>query len=104
MKDSIFCGIQVVENEQHFLLECPLYTDYRTILLQVCHTNIEEFTNINQEDRFVEIMKNRDDKIITALSGKYLHNSMISWVQPTLGLIQMHCQIVNVGNWKKNKP
>ncbi len=44
-------------------------------MLQVCHTNIENFTNMNQGDRFVEIMKKRDDKIIAAL-GKYLHNSM----------------------------
>ncbi len=56
--------VQVVENEKHFLLECPLYTDQRTILLQVCHTNIENFTNMNQEDRFVEIMKKKTIKLL----------------------------------------
>ncbi len=64
----IFCDMQVDEDGKHFLLECPLYTDHRTHLLHVCYT-------INQNEKFIEIMKNKDHKIIAAL-GKYLHNSM----------------------------
>ncbi len=41
-----------------------------------------------QEDKFIELMKRQDYKII-AILGKYLHNSMTKrcgnnlWVQPT---------------------
>ncbi len=38
--------------------------------------NIEDFANIDLENKFIEIMKTKDDKIIAVL-GKYLHNSMI---------------------------
>ncbi len=45
-------------------------------LLQVCRANIEDFTNMDLEEKFIEIMKSKDDKIISVL-GKYLHNCMI---------------------------
>ncbi len=52
-------------------LECPLYTNLRKSLLQICHTNIEDFANMDLEDKFIEIMKSKDDNIIAVL-GKYL--------------------------------
>ncbi len=75
--------MQVIENEIHFLLECPLYTDHRNILLQVCDMKLEDFRNMEQEVQFNEILKSKDDRIITAL-GKYLHNSMTKhyWSNP----------------------
>ncbi len=54
----------------------------------VCHTNIKDFAHMVQEDKFIELMKRKDYKII-AILGKYLHNSMTKrcgnnlWVQPT---------------------
>ncbi len=74
----MFCNMQVVENEKHFQLECSLYTYHINILLQVCYTNIENCANMDQEEQFIEILKNKYDKIIAVL-GKYLHNSMTKW-------------------------
>ena len=36
-----------IEDEIHFLLECPLYSDLRVILLDVCKSNINDFSLFN---------------------------------------------------------
>ncbi len=51
----IFCDMQVVEDEKHFLLECPLYTDHTTLLLHVCYTKIKYFGNMNQNEKFMKL-------------------------------------------------
>ncbi len=58
------------------LLECPRYVDHGNILLQTCQVKIESFANIEMLDKFIEIMKNKNVKAVTAL-GKYVYNSMI---------------------------
>ncbi len=72
----IYCDQQTVENQKHFLLECPLYDDDRNALLQICAIKIENFGNIGTENRFIEIMKNKNAIVISVL-GKYVYNSMI---------------------------
>ncbi len=67
--------MQTVENEFHFLLGCPLYINERNFLIQVCKFEIESFGNLNPEDKFIEIMKNKKEIIIAAL-GKYIYNCM----------------------------
>ncbi len=37
---------------------------------------IEGFVNMDLLDKFIEIMKNKNGKVVTAV-GKYLYNSMI---------------------------
>ncbi len=71
--------MQTVENEFHFLLEClecPLYINGRNCLLQICQFEIESFGNLDPEDKFIEIMKNKKEIIITTL-GNYIFNYMI---------------------------
>ncbi len=68
--------MQLVENEFHFLLECSLYINERNCLLQICQFEIESFGNLDPEDKFIEIMKNKKEIIIAAL-GKYIYNCMI---------------------------
>ncbi len=55
-----------------------LYDDDRNALLQicVCAIEIENFGNIGTENKFIEIMKNKNAIVIAAL-GKYVYNSMI---------------------------
>ncbi len=72
----IFCDLQIVEDENHFLLECPLYVDYRNTCYGYDQMKIKGFVNINSIAKFVEIMKNKNDKIVAAF-GKYVCNSMI---------------------------
>ncbi len=67
--------MQVVEDEKHFPLECPLHADHGYMLLQKWHTNINNFRNMGQEYKYIEIIENKDNKII-ALLDKYLQKSM----------------------------
>ncbi len=41
-----------------------------------CQVTFEGFVNMDLLDRFIEIMKNKNSKVVTAL-GKYVYNSMI---------------------------
>ncbi len=68
--------MQTIENEFHFLLECPLYINERNCLLQMCQFEIESFGNLDHEEKFIEIMKNKKEIIIAAL-GKYNYNCLI---------------------------
>ncbi len=60
MNGSVFTAIDRVENEKHFLLKCPLYDDNRNALLQICAIEIENLGNISTENKFIEIMKNKN--------------------------------------------
>ncbi len=64
------------------LLECPLYVDHKNILLQTCQVKIEGFANMDFLDKFIEIMKNKNGKVVTALV-KYVYNSMIKRCEST---------------------
>ncbi len=68
--------INHLKNEKHFLLECHLYDDKRNALLQICAIEIENFDKLGSGNNFIEIMKNKNAKVITAL-GKFLFTSMI---------------------------
>jgi len=71
----IFCDKMAVENEQHFLLTCPLYTDLRINLNNTCLEEISGFQTMTNNDKFIAIMKNKNVKVISAL-GKFVYLSM----------------------------
>ncbi len=56
----IYCNSLTVENENHFLLECPLYEDERNALLQICAIEIKNLDNMGSENKFIEIMNNKN--------------------------------------------
>ncbi len=70
----IFCNRLDIENEFHFLLECPLYNK-RIPLIEACKMEIEHFDNVVREDKFIAIMKNKQVTVIVALA-KYVYNGM----------------------------
>jgi hypothetical protein len=39
MKECHLCDIKKVEDEKHFLLYCPAYTEIRSHFQDICHTN-----------------------------------------------------------------
>ncbi len=49
----VYGDMQTVENEFHFLLECPLYINERNCLLQICQFEIESFGNLDPEDKCI---------------------------------------------------
>ena len=72
-----FCYLckNVVENEEHFLLLCPLYTPERQILENVCKKNCNMYDSLNIEQKFVFIMSNENIDILKTL-GKFIAGSM----------------------------
>ena len=66
-----FCNTNSVENEIHFLMLCPLYSDIRYELFQKALEIINNFNIMNVENKFIELMN--CDKIQIMLAHS-LHN------------------------------
>ena len=64
-----FSSNNVVEDEQHFVLECPTFSKQRSLMLN----NILQHTNFNNNDEvnFISILSSKDENILFSL-GKYL--------------------------------
>ena len=52
----VYCSANCLESEKHFLLNCELYNDLRFYLFSECSQYIENFDNLNDDLRFIEIM------------------------------------------------
>ena len=65
------CNSNNVEDEKHFLLECPYYIQERNELLTVVNTNIGIPGNNCNLEQFKIIMSCNETEIIKAL-GKYI--------------------------------
>jgi len=50
------CDMRVVENEKHFLLDCPLYSDLRYNVYYECSKNIDNFYTLDNDDKFINMM------------------------------------------------
>jgi hypothetical protein len=69
------CDTQAVEDEKHFLLECPFYNADRAILLNIVKSVSPHIENLTQSDQFIWIMSCQTNNIITSL-GAFISNSM----------------------------
>ena len=64
-----------IENESHFLTECPLYENERNSLYQACRENCVNFDLLNtNEQRFCFIMTNENPHVIKEL-GKFIFHA-----------------------------
>ena len=66
------CALQHVENEQHFLLKCPLYAMPRTVYLSTVSSIVKHFDDLTLHDQFVYLMSSENDEIISA-TGNFIH-------------------------------
>ena len=57
-----------VEDEIHFLCQCPCYSDVREVLFRKAHREHSEFMNIDVIDQFVFIMSNLQREVIKFLA------------------------------------
>ena len=62
------CALGEVEDEQHFLIKCPAYSDLRNKLFASISTGNPLFTNYSDGNKFLWLMWNEDlhDLKITA--------------------------------------
>ena len=68
-----FCKNKI-ENEEHFMIECPLYTPHRRTFENICNEMYPRYKNLTGEQKFIFLMSNENEKIIRAL-GKYISES-----------------------------
>ena len=50
------CDLQEIENEIHFMCECPAYENFRNILYDNVKNIIENFEKCSNEEKFKQIM------------------------------------------------
>ena len=70
-----FCKNKI-ENEEHFMIECPLYTPFRRVLENICSEMYPRYKNLTGEQKFIFLMSNENENIIRKL-GKYISESFI---------------------------
>ena len=68
------CKSAQVEDEKHFLLQCPIYKIQRQKLFDMSEKYINNFKNIADEQKFKEIITNKNLIIILA---SYIKLSML---------------------------
>ena len=66
-----YCNLEVVEDEEHFLLKCPLYSEER---LSLFNSVVLDVSAMSQGDVFLYLLSSKEPKIIKAL-GKFIHNA-----------------------------
>ena len=74
-RKCFFCENKI-ENEEHFLINCPLYSPERTVLENVCTEKCIRYEHFTDEQKFIFLMSNENEKIIKTL-GKFISNSLI---------------------------
>ena len=74
MRLCVLCKTEV-EDERHFLLLCPLYSQKRIILEDACRQTCSRYDSFNSEQKFIFIMSNEDKDILKIL-GKFVFESM----------------------------
>jgi hypothetical protein len=69
------CNLEEIEDENHFLLTCPLYMEQRNALLRKVKEITPNIENLDKKDQFVWIMSNDSKPVISAVAD-YLVSAM----------------------------
>ena len=69
-----FCKDKI-EDEEHFLINCPLYSPSRLKLENVCTANCNRYNELNNEQKFIFLMSNEDENVIKQL-GRFISDSL----------------------------
>lgn len=67
-KTCLLCNQNCVEDESHFLTECPLYKEERNSFFHYVSILNKNFILLTKKDKFIWLMSNEDKIIITKLS------------------------------------
>jgi hypothetical protein len=71
----IYCVGNKVENEVHFLIDCPNYKDDRLKLMQAISPFIPNLADLNSNEKFVRILSSKIPEILKPL-GKFIFKSI----------------------------
>ena len=52
----VFCDMEVVEEEHHFIMECPFYSDLREKLLNYASQNVLYFNNVTAREQMCALL------------------------------------------------
>ena len=63
-----------IEDERHFLIKCPLYENQRESLFKICRENCQLFDSLSENEKFVFIMSNEDEKVTRSVA-KFISES-----------------------------
>jgi hypothetical protein len=61
------CNLERVEDEEHFLIECPKYNPERQIMFKVADHHCKNFSNLSSHNKFIWIMSKESLEIISTL-------------------------------------
>ena len=64
------CNLELVEDDIHFLCDCPKYSEYRRILYEISVNSNSLFLNLDSLDKFVYLMANHERAVIS-----YVYNA-----------------------------
>ena len=70
------CNMSKIEDEFHFLFECPLYSSNRLKLIYSITTVCKNFSALTDNDKFVWILNNEDKSILVFLY-EYISNCFL---------------------------
>ena len=68
----IFCqssGIHIVEDEKHFVMECPLFSEKRKTMLNTIYDKFPSTKSLNNNDMFIWLMSQEDSKSIQTFAN-----------------------------------
>jgi hypothetical protein len=68
----IYCSDNAVEDEIHFMIDCPYYTNERFILMQEISNLIPNLTILNSHDKFVKVMSSKLPDVWKSV-GKFIY-------------------------------
>ncbi len=61
-------GTDVLQDEQHFLLSCQLFSDERKIMLKVARDNSPSINELNESNLFIWLTSQEDPRPILAIA------------------------------------
>lgn len=73
-RTCLLCNQNCIEDECHFLTECPLYKEERNSFFHYVSILNKNFILLTKKDKFIWLMSN-EDKIITTKLSEFLINA-----------------------------
>ena len=68
------CSLNKIENEEHFLLECPVYQPLRVKLFLAFEKEIRTFHSFDNRQKFIYLMSCEDQKLLLEVT-KYIRDA-----------------------------